>query len=349
MVKRPWLIAVPVVLGAGLAIWTGVQVLRNRPAAQVPITPVVTEVKAIAALGRLEPRGEVYTLSAPSSIEGNRVAELRVREGDGVTAGQILAALDTATTRRAELAEAQGQLAIAQATLAQVKAGAKTGDLQAQRAAIARLEAEFRIAQTNLNRNRQLFEEGAISATQFDDARLQVDTLTEQLRQARATLVSLAEVRDVDVKLAEAEVRKAQAQVLRAEKNLDLTYVRAPLDGQVLKVHTKIGETVGDTGILDLGQTQRMDVVAEVYETDISRVRVGQRAVITAAALPQPIQGTVSQVGLRIAKKDVLDTDPVAETDARVVEVKIQLDPAASRLVQNLTNMQVSVQIQLDS
>jgi HlyD family secretion protein len=90
-----------------------------------------------------------------------------------------------------------------------------------------------------------------------------------------------------------------------------------------------------------------MYVVAEIYETDIHGIKIGQIASITSKGLAGELTGKVAEIGLQIAKKDVLGTDPAADVDARVVEVKIQLDTAASAKVQGLTNLQVNVVINL--
>ncbi|MGI9291114.1 MAG: ABC exporter membrane fusion protein, partial [Gammaproteobacteria bacterium] len=83
---------------------------------------------------------------------------------------------------------------------------------------------------------------------------------------------------------------------------------------------------------------------AEVYETDIDRVAVGQTAVINSDALTNELTGKVERIGLKIGKKDVFDTDPVAKADARVIETYILLDE--SKTVTGLTNLQVEVTIQ---
>ena len=88
-----------------------------------------------------------------------------------------------------------------------------------------------------------------------------------------------------------------------------------------------------------MGDTAKMVAVAEVYETDIGAVEKGQRARITSPALDGPLLGVVASIGLKIGRMDVLDSDPIAKTDARVVEVRIALD--SSETVAALTNLLV--------
>lgn len=141
----------------------------------------------------------------------------------------------------------------------------------------------------------------------------------------------------------ELKVRVAEAELARARAEFDLAHVRSPLDGQVLKVHAREGERVGPEGIVELGKTDHMFAIAEVYEEDVHRVRVGQRAVVTSPALDRPLEGKVDWINLRVAKQDAIGNDPAARKDARVVEVKIRL--ADSVPAAGLTNLQVEVAI----
>lgn len=140
---------------------------------------------------------------------------------------------------------------------------------------------------------------------------------------------------------AQRDVEVLQAELIAARAQLDRAVIRAPLTGEVLAVHARAGERIGADGLLELGDTQRMYVVAEVYETDINLVREGQSAVAKSPAFEGGVTGQVERIGKLIGKNDVLDLDPVARMDSRVVEVFILLDDPT--MVADLTNLQVDV------
>ncbi|WP_013320460.1 ABC exporter membrane fusion protein [Gloeothece verrucosa] len=376
---------------ASSAITLAIVYHRSLLGTSKPVPSTATEIKlatpdqAVAALGRLEPQGEVINLSAPAFNEGTRVDQLLVKMGDQVKAKQIIAILDNRDRLEAALRKAKSQVKVAQANLAKIKAGAKIGAINAQKATIERIQAELEgqmnsqqatveqiaaelnNAQTECGRYQSLYGDGAISASDRDnmcvkEASLQEQlasaqanrdrtkaTLNQQLAEAKASLAEIAEVRPVDVAIAQAQLEDAIAAEKEAQANLDLAYVRSPQAGQVLKIHTYAGERVGDKGIVELGNTAQMYAIAEVYETDISQVHIGQRSQITGAGFKGKLLGTVDEVGLQIGKKDVLGTDPAADADARVVEVKIRLDPASSQQVKGLTNLQINVVIDTSS
>ncbi|WP_446859833.1 ABC exporter membrane fusion protein [Phormidesmis sp. 146-20] len=357
------------------------------PTQQSIVVAAAPTVETVSALGRLEPEGEVIQVFAPTSSEGARVESLRVSNGQRIRQGDVIAVLDSYKRRQASLQEAQEQVSVAQAQLGQVEAGAKSGQIraqarvvdrqrvelqtesEAQEATIARLEAELRNAQLENRRHQRLYAEGAVSASLRDSKQLAADTVRQQLNEAQvnlsriqrsrqqqiseaqATLDQIAEVRPVDVKVARSRVAEAQARVSRTQAELDLATVRSPQAGQVLKIHARPGELVGSEGIISLGQTQRMVAVAEVYELDINRIRAGQAATVISKnnAFPDVLHGKVVEVGLEINKKDVLNTDPAAQFDARVVEVKVLLDEASSRRVAGLTNLSVQVSLDVNS
>jgi HlyD family secretion protein len=150
------------------------------------------------------------------------------------------------------------------------------------------------------------------------------------------------------VQAAQANVETAKAAVARARADLDLSVVRSPINGQILKIFTWPGEIIGNRGIAQIGRTNQMYVIAEVYETDIQKVRLGQLATITSDAFEGELQGTVEGIGLQVTRQNIFNNNPGADTDNKVVEVKIRINnPADNQRVANLTNLQVQVLIHL--
>jgi HlyD family secretion protein len=142
------------------------------------------------------------------------------------------------------------------------------------------------------------------------------------------------------------ELAVARAELRSAEAELERTRVRSPIDGRVLEVHARAGERVEAEGIVEMGRTDQMVAIGEVYETDVGRVRVGQRARVASPALPRPLRGSVERIGLKIGKLDALGTDPAARTDARVVEVEVRLDADDAALAAARTHLQVRVELE---
>ncbi|MGG6298156.1 efflux RND transporter periplasmic adaptor subunit [Leptolyngbya sp. AN02str] len=362
-------------LGVGMA-----RILNLGQANQTAETEVVTTPQRVevVALGRVEPRGEVIRLGGPS---GERIQRLDVSQGDDVQRGAVIAVLDSYDERLAErdvaaaqLSEAQQQLRAqtsvgeaqiqeAQTRLQQVEEPSQF-ELDAQQARARELEASLDLANQDLQRNQRLYAEGAISRQELDRQETQVQQLREQLNNAQASLIRLerslqAEARNAQAQLqserASLTLSQVQSAVASAEQNLKLaearlerTLIRAPQDGRILRILTHSGETIGqDGGVLEMGDTSQMYVVAEVYESDIGLVEPGQQATITSRnnAFDQTLTGTVEQVGWQIFKNDVLDDDPAANADARVVEVKVRLNQGEA--VASLTNLQVDVRIEV--
>lgn len=379
MLKSPGkLIAALVVLGLGV---TGLGIyLALRPAqspqekvnqAEQGSQTVSDSGRNISALGRLEPEGRVLKVSAPTaSMFGSaRVAQLLVREGSTVKAGQVIAVMDTRDRLLAAAMEAEARVREAQVKVGQAQTGAKRAEVAAQveqvrarqaqamaaQAEVERRFAELKNAEAEYQRYQTLYKDGALSKSDLDTRALTLQTsqsalkqserLRDQaaleLRQAQQQQASLESVRPIDVQAAEAQLQVAIANFQKAKAELETAAVRSPIDGKVIKVHAYPGEQVGTDGVVEVGNTNRMYAVAEIYETDIGKIKLGQRAKITSPAFEGEVEGVVAVIGQKIDKNDVLNTDPAADTDARVVEVKIQL--AESQKVAGLTNLQVKV------
>jgi HlyD family secretion protein len=444
------------VLVAVIALSSGYYGVTQFGQHQTPKTkePPTFAVQRVVALGQLEPQAEVIKVSVPATLSNDRVAQLLVQRGDRVTVGQTIAILDSRDRLQGLLVEAKEQVNLAQAELAQVRAGAKTGEIDSQTAEIARTQAqslgeertqreslakleaqwlgdkavqqaamsklatqlegdknvqaagikkiaaELSNARSELSRYEQLYKAGAIAQSQYDTKRLAVDTLAQQLNEAKAILVrsestgnkqisegkanlqriiatgskqiseaqavlarirstsdqqviaargtlsKISEVRPVDLKTAEAKVKRAIVAAQRAEIELAQAYVRSPAAGQILEIFAKPGEVVKDNGLVNLGQTAQMQVVAEVDQSNIEKIRKGQTAILTSEAFTGELPGTVHEIGLAVSRQSTFSNQPGENLDQRVVKVRIHLNSADSKRVAGLTNLQVKVAIQ---
>ena len=382
--KYLWLLIGLAIAGSTLAIaWLRWMRPVPQPSGTPAVSVAIPQIETVVALGRIEPLGRVISLSAPTSLEAVKVERLLVEEDDAVEVGQIIAILDGRQRLQAALDEAVTGVEISQARLEQVKAGAKPssilareaaianlkaeliGKLETQQATIARLTAQVNNARSEQERYQMLYETGAVSASELDSRRLTTSTAQEQLNGAQATLkqtqstleariqeaiaflAETKEVRDVDLQLARAELNQAESTVNKAQSDMELAYVRTPMAGQVLAIHTRPGESPGQNGIVEIGKTEQMMVVAEVDQNDIKQVEIGQQATVTSGIFEEKLKGKVHQISSQIGKNDILDTDPTADEDTRVVEVQILLEPQSSQKVTKLTNLEVDVTIEV--
>ncbi|MBV2350749.1 HlyD family efflux transporter periplasmic adaptor subunit [Synechococcus sp. HK05] len=157
-----------------------------------------------------------------------------------------------------------------------------------------------------------------------------------------AAMVLLEEKKDELVKL-QGELRQAQAQRQGVQVDLADSELRAPLAGTVLKIHSRAGERPGTDGVLELGAGDQMEAVAEVYESDINRVKLGQTVILVSenGGFSGSLKARVIRISPQVRQRAVLSTDPTGDADARVVEVRLALDPAAARQVKDLAGLKV--------
>ncbi len=314
-------------------------------------TPHPPHRDTVSALGRIEPgEGVIYI----AGIVGDRVQKVLVQPGQVVRAGEQLVEGVSEEVLSKQLEVAKGKLEqarqmaerekahaaalLAEADLAKRKAS-EVPPLQqeAQDAEVKSVEIQLAQAEKDLDRL-----PSNISQADKDKQTAGVDRIREQLRGLRAKLKLVEKEKELAIAAADKQydstkagldkalelidVSGAERQVAAVEAELSRASILSPVDGQVLEVNVQPGETIGQKPILTLARTDAYFVSAEIYEGDIGRVKIGQKAKIESIALPEPIEATVDRVGLVIKRNEVLGLDPAARSDTRVVEVRLRLD-----------------------
>jgi HlyD family secretion protein len=337
------------------------------------VRPQKTSAK-ISALGRIQPEGGVLNLGIPIP---DRVLEIYpgIKEETLVKKGQELVKLESYAARALDLELVANQLTDARAKLEGITKKGKAQidldklrikqlkeiqplDLKLQDEQIKVLARQAELAQENLKRLLALGS--SVSPQELEQQKLRVlqaDTELIAARQKRekAEKAGELEIQSADAQLAASEatltsaqrdvpIKTLESQKRLAKVRLEESVLRAPSAGKILKILAHPGELVGgQQPILQMANTDQIIVIAEVYETDIHKIKKGDRADISGRALQKKLTGEVVQIGAMIGKNRVVDVDPTADVDRRVIEVRIRLKdgaPAAS-----LINHQVLVEI----
>lgn len=265
--------------------------------------------QGIGALGHIEPRSRVISVSHNGGPEGARVKQLFFNEADRVESGKKLAVLSDYDKKRAEVDEAKTRVKV--------------------------LKAQHHVEQIALTFNKK------------EHLRYQ------SLQQDSMASISLVDAKHLAFEQSNANLKRLSAEIAHAESEqritevaLDNTFIYAPLTGTILKILTWPGERIQDNGLLEMADLTQLDVVAEVYESDLPKVKVGQKAYISGPGLKQTYNAQVRELGFQVRKNDLNDTDPLADRDNRIIEVRLTLESKAVEDLQHQIFRQVHIRIE---
>jgi HlyD family secretion protein len=283
----------------------------------------------VAAPGRIEPISEDVRLG--SEISG-KLAHVLAEEGDRVHKGQLMAVLVN-DDYRAEVASAEATLAEKDADERKTIHGARTEERREALAAVKAQEAVVENAKADMDRHQKLYEEGVLPREDADHYLREYKVAKAQYDQAMQHFRFIdEETREEDQAHAASDVRLARAQLEETRARFEKTFIRAPIDGVVLRRHHRAGESVTNSAnspdpIFTIGDRQVLRVRVDVDETDIARVRVGGRAYITADAFgSRQFWGRVVRIGGELGRKNVRTDEPTERVDTKILEVLVELE-----------------------
>ena len=319
--RGPWqlvaaLLALVLLAGLGTRLWQQRQQKQVEARKAVPLLP-----RQVSALGRIEPLGGISQVSVPSSLSNDRVREILVKEGQEVRKGQPLAVLESIDTLESSVRKSEAEIRVAESKLA------------AQDSVIARYKADLGQASAEARRAEQLFAAGATSANRVEKLQADESSAKAQVAEAIATKATLVE----DLRSSRASLDKDKTERAKAT-------VLAPFSGTVFKVHARPGDNVGEDGLLEMGDSSRMGVIAEVYQSDRPMIALGQKASLSADGFKgRKVEGQVVEIAREVSRQTVFSGQAGENLDRRVLEVKIGLTPQESALASHLNYLQVNV------
>ena len=369
-----WILVIALLAGGSASTF-------RQPRAQGPTLPAAggkSPSGSIVAQGRLQPTQGILKLSA---IPGDRIERVLVQPGADVAQGEVLVELESAKVKKLELELAELKLSQAvslyEASLREGQLAVDTAEMklrsaeQMQSQAKANLELVGKQSQIlrSLDEQLQSLEairnnprlRGAVGSLEIEAKRNQkINAQSEYERSLLGATQATESTQDL-VAQAQSAVRAAkeafedlianpsyrplekQIELLRIQ--LDQATLLAPGPGAILQVAVIAGERTATVPLIEMADLSQMSCVAEVHESDVGLVRIGQVAEMKSASLSRSIRGKVSRIDRLVGVPQIRSPNPLARSDFRSVAVWIQIDaddvPIASQRVQ----LQVEVAI----
>ena len=315
----------------GAAIMFGPKVverIRNQmPGADFPVVRTATPqrgdlVEVVQAPGAIEPETNVE-LSARITA---RIIELPFKEGEEVHAGDVVIRLDASDYESSlKAAEARRAAEAASLEVAKIQIKSRAESIKSQ-------EATLRQAKLDLARNQNLLQTKDVSQSVVDQMQARVDELTAQIASAQESI----KADEIGLKVRERNLDASDADIQQRRTELDYTIIRSPIDGIITKVNAEVGELVvtgtmnnAGTVIMEVADLSRMLLIAQVDESDIGAVKVGQKATVRINAYPDDsFDGIVKFVAL---------THSLARDGSKYFRTEILLDTKGKRIYSGLT------------
>lgn len=278
----------------------------------------------VAAEGKVEamPGLEV---EVGSELEG-RIAEILVNEGDFIKKGELIARLDNGDIE-AKVKEAEWEFVVAKAKLKEVAAGSREEEIKRAAASLERAIAEKEEAEAEYKRHEKLYSEGVIPMELLDVREKNYKVSVAKVKEAEEEKRLLEKGPKAEtLKLYEDTVKRTEATVEYCRKLLEKTYITAPISGKVIHKYLEEGEIINrEIYMLTIADVEKIRVNAEVDETDIGKIKIGDPVEITSDAYHGRIfRGEIYEISDYAGIRKVTPNNPVKNLDMKVVQVKIE-------------------------
>jgi len=317
--ERPQLAAAPALedgAGAPREVRTGEPSSPSADGAALSVTGSVPAQIALESKGWVIPEQQILV----SPQVSGRVVELNFEAGQRVQQGDVLAVLDS-TEYQAEYERALAEVAIARERMIEALEGNRPDEIRQAKAEVAENTIQLQQAERLLKRKQDLYRQGVITAQEFEDAQSQFEMFRSRVEKLTAAAQLVIDGPRAERKRsAEAEYRRAEADLSRAKWRLDNTVVRAPITGTILKKNAELGNLVnpvafnGSFSLCDMADLSKLEVELSIQERDIAKVFKHQRCKVRPEAFPERVyEGYVSRLM------------PIADRAKSAVPVRVRL------------------------
>jgi len=332
--KRRWIFggsaALLVAIGAALL---GTSRNRNSVEAHGTTANDTSAAVVFASPGRVEGASETTQVGAAAD---GVLKSVYVKEGQYVKRGTLLGEIacdDLQPALQTAMAEADS----ARQTRARLLRGARDEEKKIATEKTSAARATFEEAKSRMDMQRSLYQKEQVSRATYDQAVRDLGVADANLRAALRTeeLVAAPPLQE-DTARADADVLAAEGRVRTVQERIGKCSIVAPIDGTVLRVYARRGEsfsTVTPRPLFSLADTSTRHIKAEVDERDVDKLFAGQNVVIQADALEgKKLGGSVARISAMMGRKSISTGDPSDKSDRDILEAVIELDDNARPL-----------------
>ena len=238
---------------------------------------------------------EIIDVEVSFKIPG-RVEKRLVSEGEMVKAGQVVARLDSKDLAD-EIAQRQAQVAAARAALAELKTGSRPEEIAQAEAVLERAQADGDRARIEFERQKKLYQREVISTREYDLAKTTFDGSEARIREAKEMLTLVRKgPRQEKIDQGQAGLEQARQALALAKTRMSYSTVVCPISGIVLSKNIEPGEFVSPgTPVITVGDLSQVYLRAYINETDLGRIKVGQKVQVTTDTFPgKSYEGKIS-------------------------------------------------------
>ena len=306
------LVILVAVAGAGLWVMPSRQTSSAQDTGKPAAPPLIARGYTDA------PEGTAVVAGDPSG--GSVLVELRVKDGQKVKKGEVLAVMSNYARADVTLRMAEADLTKLKQTYEFVLKGTRVSEIALQEATL----------KSSIEQNKLEALQRARSGKPPDQRELETAIADQGLERQKVRLALLKTTLENDLAQYEIDLTNTQARVDSAKRTIEDALVRSPLDGVVVQIFSRQGERVSPAGIVKVVDMNQLRVLADVDELHVGRLKPGGKVDVTFRGNNDVYKGTIERIAPTVKRMQRVEPDGGSSTDARVVQVEIKIDDASS-------------------
>jgi HlyD family secretion protein len=303
-----------VVAVSGVALW----VMPSRQTSSAQDAGKPAQPPLIARGYTDAPEGTAVVAGDPAG--GSVLVELKVKDGQKVAKGEVIAVLSNYARADVTLRMAEADLVKLKQLHELVLKGTRVSDIALQEASL----------KSSIEQNKLDALQRARSGKPPDVREIETAIAEQGLERQKVRLKLLKTTLENDLAQNEIDLANTQSRIDSAKRNLEDTLVRSPLDGVVVQIFSRQGERVSPAGIIKIVDMNQLRVLADVDELHVSRLKPGGKVDVTFRGNNDIYKGTIERIAPTVKRMQRVEPDGGSSTDARVVQVEIKIDDTSS-------------------